>query len=350
MGASVEGREAKGFEVVARLKDIAERTGLSVNTVSLALRDSPRIPEDTREKIRLAAAALEYTPNYSARALVSRQTKTVGLLLTDITSPLLTQVARSVEQELKDLGYVTLLAASNGDPEEELRALSTFRARQVDGMLVYPHDHSQLDHFRRLRVGGTPMVLLAGDGEDDVDVICLDEQAGALHATQHLLEAGHRRVGLIDGAYLRGNPAKAHGYEAALRESGIEPSPELVINPEGHSVGHGHAAFAKIMALREPPTAVLTANDRLALGGLRWCQENGVTVPRDVAVFGFDNIEYAEYASVPLSSVDYPSEDLARQAVARLVTLIDNRDQPPSPELVRIQPELVLRESTRSPS
>ena len=335
---------------MARLKDIAKQTGLSVNTVSLALRGSPRIPPDTREKIRVAADALEYTPNHSARALVSRQTKTIGLLLTDITSPLLTQVARFVEQELKALGYVTLLAASNGDPEEELRALATFRARQVDGMLVYPHDHSRLDHLRRLRVGGTPMVLLAGNGASDVDVVCLDEHDGALQATRHLLQAGHRRIGLIDGAHLSGNPAKAQGYAAALRLAGIVPSPELVIDPAGHSVGHGHAAFGRLMALSEPPTAVLTANDRLALGGLRWCQEMGVAVPSDIAVFGFDNIEYAEYAAIPLSSVDYPSEDLARQAVTRLMTLIEKRDQLPPPELVCIQPELVLRESTRSSS
>jgi LacI family transcriptional regulator len=194
------------------------------------------------------------------------------------------------------------------------------------------------------------MVLLAGDGQGDVDVVCLDEQAGAQRATRHLLEAGHRRIGLIDGAHLRGNPAKAEGYEAALRSVGIEPSPELVINPEGDSVVHGHAAFARLMTLSKPPTAVLTANDRLALGGLRWCQENGVAIPQDLAVFGFDNIEYAGYASVPLSSVDYPSEDLARKAVTRLITLIKSRDQSPAPELVRIQPELVLRESTTFPS
>jgi LacI family transcriptional regulator len=333
---------------MARLKDIAKRTGLSVNTVSLALRGSPRIPPDTRERIRVAADALEYTPNHSARALVSRQTKTIGLLLTDITSPLLTQVARFVEQELKALGYVTLLAASNGDPEEELRALATLRARQVDGMLVYPHDHGQLDHLRRLRSGGTPVVLLAGSGVGDVDVVCLNEEDGALRATRHLIEAGHRRIGLIDGAHLRGNPAKAQGYAVALRLAGLAAPPELVIDPAGHSVGHGHAAFAQLMALGEPPTAVLTANDRLALGGLRWCQEKGVAVPQDIAVFGFDNVEYAEYASIPLSSVDYPSEHLARQAVTRLMTLIERRDEMPPPELVSIQAELVLRESTRS--
>ena len=331
---------------MAWLKDIAERTGLSVNTVSLALRGCPRIPADTRERVRSAADALDYTPNHMAQALVSRQTKTVGLLLTDITSPLLTQVARSVEQELKALGYVTLLAASNGDPEEEDNALATFRARQVDGMLVYPHDHSRLDHLQRLRLGGMPMVLLAGERVSDVDVVRLDEQAGALRATHHLVDQGHGRIGLIDGAHLHGNPAKADGYTAALRLAGITPLPELVIDPEGHSVGHGHAAFARLMALSEPPTAVLTANDCLALGGLRWCQENGVAVPRDLAIIGFDNIEYAAYAATPLSSVDYPAGDLARQAVARLMTLIQSREVASPPELVRIQPDLVLRQST----
>lgn len=333
---------------MARLKDIAAQTGLSVNTVSLALRGSPRIPPDTRERVRTAAAALDYTPNHMAQALVSRQTKTVGLLLTDITSPLLTEVARSVEQELKDLGYVTLLAASNGDPEEERRALATFRARQVDGMLVYPHDHCRLDHLRRLRAGGMPLVLLAGEDVAEVDVIRLDERAGAFRATRHLLEQGHRRIGFVDGAHRRGNPAKSEGYAAALRAAGLEPDAGLTIDPQGHSVGHGHAAFARLLALSEPPTAVLTANDRLALGGLFWCQEKGIAVPRDLAVFGFDNIEYAEYATPPLSSVDYPAEDLARQAVARLMTLIGAKDGPPPPDVVSIQPELVLRESTAS--
>lgn len=119
--------------------------------------------------------------------------------------------------------------------------------------------------------------------------------------------------------------------------------PELVLDSAEHSVGHGHAAFTRIIAPEEPPTAMLTANDRLALGGLRRCQENGVAVPRDIAVFGFDNIEYA---SIPLSIVDYPAEDLARQAVTRLMALIGSWNPLPPPELVCIQPALVLREST----
>lgn len=334
---------------MARLKDIAERTGLSVNTVSLALRGSPRIAPDTRERIRLTADAMGYLPNHLAQALVSRRTNAIGLLLTDVTNPLLTQVARSVEQELKASGFVTLLAASNDDPEEERRALATFRARQVDGMLVYPHDHGRLDHVRRLRAAGVPVVLLAGDAQGDVDVVRIDERHGTFQATRHLLAAGHRRVGFVDGAHLHGNPAKRDGFVAALEAAGLSPSAELVIDPMGQDVRHGHAAFARLMALARPPTAVVTVNDRLALGGLRWCQERGLRVPADLAIFGFDDVEYGEFASTPLSSVNYPTQELTRRALARLMALIRSGDRLPPPELVLIRPDLVLRESTEGP-
>lgn len=333
---------------MARLKDIAARTGLSVNTVSLALRDSSRIPPETRDRVREVAAAMDYTPNHSAKSLVSRRTRTVGLLLTDITSPLLTQVARSVELALKALGYVTLLAASNEDPDEELRALVTFRARQVDGMLVYPHDHGSLGHLQRIRAGGMPMVLLAGDGGGQVDVVSLDEHCGAFQATRHLIDAGHRRIGLIDGVSQHGNYAKSQGFADAMASAGLAAEPDLTIDPMGHSVRHGYGAFARLMAVANPPTAVLTANDRLALGGLRWCQQEGCRVPQDLAIFGYDNIEYGEFASTPLSSVNYPAADIARQAVARLMALIEDDELSLEPRTVRISPELLIRDSTKA--
>lgn len=335
---------------MARLKDIAERTGLSINTVSLALRQSPRIPEPTRERVLEAAHALDYMPNHAAKALVSRRTSTVGLLLTDITNPLLTQVARAVEAELKALGYVTLLAASNDDPVEELRALSTFRARQVDGMLVYPHDHRRLDAVRRLRARGMPVVLLAGDGGGEIDVVSLDERAGSLAATAHLIAMGHRRIGLLDSARTHGNEAKGRGYADALRAAGIDHDAALVVDPLGHAARHGLDAFARLMALPHPPTAVLTANDSLALGVLRWCRLHGRRVPEDVAVVGYDDIEFAEHATTPLSTVRYPAAEIARLAVARLGALIDADGEMPRPAEVRLAPELVLRASSAGPS
>lgn len=333
---------------MVRLKDIAERAGLSINTVSLALRGSPRVSEETRRKIEEIAQALDYLPNHSAKALVSRQTKTIGLLIPELPNTLLTQVAHQVEFELKQHGYVTLLASSGADPEEERRALDTFRARQVDGILAYPTNHQDVGRFRTLRARGMPLVLLAGQYEEVLDVICLDEFVGARMAVQHLIANGHRRIGLLDssGAF-QSNPAKLDGYMAALADAGLPQDRRLVVEPSASDIHGGYTSIAVLMNRTPPPTAVLTGNDPVALGCLKWCLDTGIDVPRDLAIFGYDNIVYGQYASVPISSVRYPADRVARLAVARLLALIEaGEDMPPS-EQVRLVPELVLRESTR---
>ena len=136
-----------GSSHTPRLKDIADRTGFSTNTVSLALRESPRIPQETRDVIRRAAEALNYQPNHIARSLVSRETKTIGLIVTDITSPTLTLTAQHVELALAERGYGTLFATSNHSLSEEKRLLEMFRSRRVDGILAYPAVHSELEHL-----------------------------------------------------------------------------------------------------------------------------------------------------------------------------------------------------------
>ncbi len=329
-----------------RLKDIAARTGVSVNTVSLALRGSPRIAEETRRRVQEAAAALDYLPNQIAKSLVSRHTMTVGLVLTDITNPVLTQVAKAVEAELSARGYVTLFAASNNDAAEEVRALETFRARRVDGMLIYPRSHGRLEHVRRLRENGLPVVVLVGDHDAGVDAVCVDERRGAYKATRHLLDIGHRRIGLIDSSNPLGNTEKREGFEQALAESGIAGDCVQAVDPEGHSVAHGFWAFSSLLALADRPTAVLAANNSLALGGLRYCQRNGIRVPQDLAIVGFDNIEFGEYAATPLSTVDYPVEMVSRLAVQRLVGLISAEGDLPVPRATMIDPDLVVRESS----
>lgn len=329
-----------------RLKDIAERTGVSVNTVSLALRESPRVSIETRRRVREAAEALNYLPNQIAQSLVSRETKTIGLVLTDITNPTLTRVAQAVEMKLSALGYGTLFAASGNDPAEEARALAMFRARRVDGMLVYPHNHRQLAHIRRVRDAGLPVVLLVSDTEAGIDAVCIDERRGAYKATRHLIDGGHRRIAMIDSSLGLGNPEKRSGHLRALEEAGITPDPALLVDPEGHAVVHGYWATGIALSASERPTALLAANDSLALGALRYCQKHGVRVPEDLAVFGFDNTEFGEFAATPLSSVDYPSDFIAGLAVQRLVRLIASRDRLPEPRVTMIDPGLVIREST----
>jgi LacI family transcriptional regulator len=329
-----------------RLKDIAGRTGLSVNTVSLALRGSPRIAEETRRRVQEAAQALDYLPNQIARSLVSRQTMTIGLVLTDITNPVLTQVAQSVEAQLSARGYVTLFAASNNNAAEEIRALEAFRARQVDGMLIYPRSHGRLEHVRRLRDAGLPVVLLVDDPGAAIDAVCVDERRGAYKATRHLLEVGHRRIGLVAGGGPFGDAEKREGFERALLERGLAPDPALAVDPEGDSVAHGFWAFANLLARADPPSAAIAATDSLALGGLRYCQCNKIRVPKELAIIGFDNIAFGEYAATPLSSVDYPVERVSRLAVQRLLGLIAAKGPLPAPRVTMIEPDLIVRESS----
>ncbi|HEY0854703.1 MAG TPA: LacI family DNA-binding transcriptional regulator [Devosia sp.] len=333
-------------KAIIRLKDIADKTGFSTNTVSLALRESPRIPLQTRELIRRAADELNYLPNQIAKSLVSRETKTIGLVLTDITNPTLTHTAQAIEIALAERGYGTLFATSNNTLSEEIRAIEMVRARQVDGILVYPTSHRQLDHLRPLRRSNYPIVLLIADPEATIDAVCMDESRGAYKATRHLLDLGHRTIGVINGANPLGHLEKREGHRQALAEAGIELDLSLHAVARGHSLESGYWAVDALMNGEKKPTAIFASNDSLALGALRWCKKHKLRVPEDVAIVGMDNIEFGEYATVPLSSVNYAVETVTRMAVDRLMRLISAGDQLPAPRVTQIDPDLVIREST----
>jgi LacI family transcriptional regulator len=334
---------------IVRLKDIADKTGFSTNTVSLALRESPRIPAQTRELIQRAASELNYLPNHVAKSLVSRETKTIGLVLTDINNPALTQTAQAIELALAERGYGTLFATSNNTLSEEIRAIDVFRSRQVDGMLIYPTSHRKLDHIRPLRRANYPVVLLVGDPDSGLDAVCVDDRRGAYKATRHLIESGHRRIGIIDTSNPNGNLEKREGYQQALSEAGIDMDETLLVDPQGNSTVRGFWAMDTMMSMKKRPSAVFAANDSLAIGALSWCTRHDMRVPKDVAIIGFDNIEYAEYASVPLSTVNYAADIVSRMAVDRLMRLISAGDHLPEPRVTLIDPDLVIRESTQAP-
>jgi LacI family transcriptional regulator, galactose operon repressor len=329
-----------------RLKDIADQTGFSTNTVSLALRESPRIPEETRQIIRSAARTLNYLPNQIAKSLVSRETMTIGLVLTDILNPTLNQTAQALELALAERGYSTLFATSNNTLEQERAVVDVFRSRQVDGILIYPTSHREIEHIRTLRRAGYPTVMLVADPDAGVDAVSVDDRRGAYKATRHLIELGHRRIGFLDAAYALGNSEKREGYQLALAEAGIDFDPSIVIDTHGHRAAEGYAATGALTAATDRPTAVFASNDSLALGALRWCFRHRLQVPGDLAIVGFDNIEYAEFAAVPLSSVNYAADAVSKLAVERLIRLIDAGDTLPPPKVTLIDPDLVIRESS----
>jgi LacI family transcriptional regulator len=334
-------------KAIVRLKDIADKTGFSTNTVSLALRESPRIPAPTRALIQQAAAELHYLPTQIAKSLVSRQTMTIGLVLTDITNPTLTQAAQTIELALASRGYGTLFATSNNTLEEEIRTVEMFRSRQVDGMLIYPTSHRQLDHIRPLRQANYPVVLLVADPDAGVDAVCVDERRGAWKAVRHLIEMGHRRIGMLDSASRHGNGEKREGYIKALSEAGFGYDANLTVDLNGHAVMHGMTAMDELMSRKTGATAVFCGNDSVAIGALHWCQRHGVAVPQSMAIMGCDDIQYAAFAGVPLSSIRYATREVSELAVERLMELIGAKDSLPPPRVSMIDPDLIIRDSTR---
>lgn len=329
-----------------RLRDIADKTGFSTNTVSLALRESSRIPVETRTIIRSAALELGYLPNHVAKSLVSRETRTIGLVLTDILNPTLTQTAQAVEIALAERGYGTLFATSNNTLAEEIKVVEMFRSRQVDGILIYPARHRDLEHLRPLRRANLPLVLLIADPDAGIDGVSINDRSGVFKATRYLIGLGHRRIGFLDASHPYGNDEKLEGYQQALLQSGIDVDPDLVVATNGHYSRHGFFALDTLMSSRNRPTAVFADNDSLALGALHWCHRNGISVPRDLAIMGYDNIAFTEFAEPPLSTVNYDVDAVSRMAVDRLMRLIAAGDHLPEPRITQIDPELIIREST----
>jgi LacI family transcriptional regulator len=328
----------------ATLKDIAGATGFSVNTVSLALRASRRIPGATAALILAAAERLDYVPNRVARSLVSRATRTIGLILTDITNPTLTVAARAIERRLGLGGYSMMLAASDNDVAREIDAVEVLRSHQVDGLLIYPANHGKIDHIKRLRRTGFAVVLLAADRSKTVDIVAVDDRAGAVKATEHLISLGHRRIGVLDPAGPLGNREKREGYESALKRRGLAIDPALIHHPDGHGATSGYHAMSALMAGPRRPSAVFALTDNLALGALAWCRDHGIAVPGDMAITGYDNIEAAAFADVPLTSVNYETAKVSELAIERLLQLIDRPKS--APRVTLIEPDLVIRRSS----
>jgi LacI family transcriptional regulator len=338
--------------MLSRLKDIARETGYSINTVSLALRDSNRVTEATRSRILEVAKRVNYIPNNVARSLVKQQTRTVGVILTDITSPILTAVAHHIERLLANLDYAMVLITTEQNLEREKRALDVLRAQQVDGILIFPARHDQLSHIKPLQEAAYPVVLLAGSSTAAYDLITMDDTLGAYKAVRYLIKLGHQRIALLSGGI-----EKLAGYKQALEAHHIPVDPALIIEPGGSDYEQGYRAAPALFQVKPPPTALLAATDYLALGAIAWCKANHIKIPEQLAVIGFDDIEAAKYSDPGLSSVTYDAALISKRAVSRLMELISqprlqtqpqtqSRSKSPRTEKTIIEPELAIRQSS----
>lgn len=330
----------------ARLRDIALEAGCSVNTVSRALRDKQDVSPETKARVLEVAARLHYTPNLLARALVSKETRTLGLVVADCTNPYYGQMIRGVEAGATRAGFALLLATSDENPDKEQRVLTILRERRVDGLLIAPLD-GKAEYLAELAGDDPPQIYLSRPPEGfAADYVGNDNRAGATLAVRHLVELGHREIvhAARDSSVFSAVEREA-GYLEALREAGLEEMPRIQVTPD---IEGGRRAARLLLERDRLPGAVFAYNDLVAIGLMSELAAAGYRVPQDVSVVGYDDIELAGYLQPPLTTVAQRTTEIGTRAAELLVRRIE-RGPARRPRTIVLTPIVVVRDSTAPP-
>ncbi|MFE0172907.1 LacI family DNA-binding transcriptional regulator [Streptomyces sp. NPDC059002] len=329
------------------IKDVAKHAGVSVGTVSNVINRPDTVSQGTRHRVQAAIDRLGYVRSESARQLRAGRSRIMALLVLDMGNPFFADVARGAERAARDAGLCVMVCNSGQSVSEEADYLSLFAEQRVRGVLLTPADATgrNIEAFRR---HGIPFVLVdrVAEGTTECSVSVDDVMGGAL-AVRHLVDAGHRSI-----AYVSGPPGlnqvkdRRGGALQALAEAGLDHSLLRELPTERLDVAAGRDAGARILGLAERPTAVFCANDLLALGVLQAMYAAGVRVPEDVAIVGYDDIEFAAAAVVPLTSVRQPAVTMGAMAAELLLQETESRDAAHEHRRVVLTPELVVRRSS----
>jgi DNA-binding LacI/PurR family transcriptional regulator len=329
----------------ASIKDIARIAGVSHSTVSRALHDSPLVTRATAAQIQKIARDVGYRASAVARGLVTRKTRTIGVVVTTVTDPWVGEVLSGIELAAADHGYAVFLADSNADPAREKSVVQSFAERRVDGIVVTSSRVGAL-HTPMLSEMMVPIVLINNQHPGKfVHSVMIENLDASREATEHLIGLGHRRIGYVGDRYGHHSDAERFaGYREALQKAGLPFVPELVAHGDGKAEG-GAPAMSRLLALASPPTAVFCYNDVTALGVLHAIHVRGLRVPADISIVGFDDLFFAPYTQPPLTTVRQPRKKMGQMAFESLLKLMSGED----PAEIKVPAELVVRESTAAP-
>ncbi len=322
----------------ATIRDVARAANVSVATVSRVLNSIDTVAEATRTRVLAAAADLDYVPHSGARSLSTRRTDTIGVILPDLHGEFFSELIRGIDVATRARGLHLLLSHSHGDPNEATAVLRAMRSR-VDAMIVMS-PYADEDVLSAALSGRMPLVLLGGGASGGHPRFAIDNHAGALAMTAHLIAAGHERIAFIAGP--PGNIEAAQrlaGHRAALAAGG--PAAEQVVQGD-FGERSGYLAAAELLA-GPRPDAIFAGNDMMAIGCLQALREAGVRVPDDIGLAGFDDIPIARFLDPPLTTVGVPIAELGRQAVECCAEILLTGARGPSRTFT---PELVVRASS----
>jgi LacI family transcriptional regulator len=340
----------------ATIRDVAERAGVSVATVSRVLNGKEVVREETLRQVLDAARALHYVPNVAARSLSNRRSQTIGVVLPDVHGEFFSELIRGIDVAARNERYHVLVSGSHSDAGETLEVLAAMRGR-VDGLVLMAPmaPDVALAALHESLPSGLPLVLLSSSA-DGRDAIAIDNYGGAREMVRHLGGLGHRRIAFIQGPARNADAEeRLRGFRDGLGELGAAPADLRRLELAGDFTEEsGHAAARAALTLKPRPTALFAANDSMAVGALAALAEAGVEVPREMSVTGFDDIPIARYVAPPLTTIRVDIADLGRRAFALLLDAIRQPAAPAASSATAARRDclatnLVVRRSSCSP-
>ena len=326
------------------IKDIARMAGVSHTTVSRALRGMPGVSEETRQRILEIASRLRYRSNAIARGLVTHRSQSIGMLVPDMTNPFYVQVAKGAENVASHANYSLLICNSDHIQEKEIKYIDFLREKQVDGLLVVPLQRENR-HFVDLFLDRVPLVFIDRFfPELPAPYVITDNYHGERQAVEHLISQGYERIAFLVGT--RGGYAaeeRLRAYCDAIEKAGLPLEKELILETRG-GFQDGYQRAKDVLDMHPLPDAVLAANDVVALGIMRYFSECDIRVPEDIAIIGFDDIDFAEMLPVPLTTVRQHPLEMGTSAAEILLGLIEGKQEETSHQLT-LGAELIVRQS-----
>jgi DNA-binding LacI/PurR family transcriptional regulator len=334
---------------MSTIKEVAELAGVSIGTVSHVIGGSVPVSMGLREKVLAAINQLDYHPNHIARSLKTRTTRTLGIVVPDMTIPFYPQVIRSAEAAARALGYSVIAVNSDDSTTRQKEVLSLLRSQRVDGvLLVIASGQGSEGQVRKLIASNMPVVCLdrLPDGLE-VDSVCVEDSAAAEMAVSHLISRGHRRIAIVTGPLtLRNERERLAGYKAALKRAGIQPVSSLIWEANLRADEVKATCEDNILRIPSRPAALFCTNGVTGLGALRCIVACGMSIPEDIAFVTFDELSADDVFRPAITSVVQPADEIGSRAAQILINRIKN-GLTSSPRVdIRLPATLKIRESS----